>query len=229
LDIRRLAKTPKKSYLKLIINKGMVEMNSRAKLTVVLKADETVVAEIEDANLWHRVLGIINRGKDDGESNSQLDTDLSASQNIAGDNQNSGDSVGKFAKRLGTSVEVIVGSLSPSKEPPYLELNSHNWEALKKNFPKRGPGAVSPIAFAGTALALWVKEAKLDVSVTQALAAAVLDSIGIKDPNPSRGIRNTKWLQARAGGVIIINPAEISRAQEVVSSYCLKKAQSNES
>jgi len=204
-------------------------MNARAKLTVVLKADETVVAEIEDANLWHRVLGIIYRGRGEGEGSLQSDTDLSASQNAAGDNQNGGDSVDKFAKRLGVSVEVIVGSLSPSKEPPYLELNSHNWEALKKNFPKRGPGAVSPIAFAGTALALWVKEAKLDVSVTQSLAAAVLESIGVKDPNPSRGIRNTKWLQARTGGIIIINPAEISRAQEVVTSYCLKKPQTNES
>jgi hypothetical protein len=133
------------------------------------------------------------------------------------------------ARRLGSTVDVIKGSLSPSKEPPYLDLNSHNWEAFKKNFPKRGPGAVSPIGLAGTALALWIREAKLDVSVTQTLAAAVLDTIDIKDPNPSRGIKNTKWLQARAGGAIIVNPAEISKAQVIVGAYCSKKKLSNES
>ncbi len=204
-------------------------MASKAKLLIVLKADDTVVAEVENANLWQRILGIINQGGEDGDIGLKGDADVLSRRAEENENLGSEDAVGKFAKRLGTSVDIINGSLSPSKEPPYLELNSHNWEALKKNFPKRGPGAVSPIGFAGTALALWIKEAKLDVSVTQALAADVLDTIGVKDPNPSRGIKNTKWLQGRAGGVVIINPAEISKAQDVVSSYCLKKKQSNES
>ena len=203
-------------------------MASKAKLTIVLKADDTVVAEIEDANLWQRVLGIINRG---GSGDLDAKPDIDPLQNGRDDAASSNEeSIAKFAKRLGSTVEVVKGSLSPSKEPPYIDLNSHNWEAFKKNLPKRGPGAVSPIGLAGTALALWVKEARLDVSVTQALAAAVLDTIDIKDPNPSRGIKNTKWLQARAGGAIIVNPAEISKAQDVVNSYCSKKKKpSNES
>ena len=69
-------------------------------------------------------------------------------------------------------------------------------------------------------------EATLEASATQAACATVLDAIGVKDPNPSRGIKNTKWLQGRTGGAIIVNPAEISKAQEVTRLFCLKRAPS---
>jgi hypothetical protein len=206
-------------------------MAAKAKLTIVLKADETVVAEIDDPSLWQRVLGIINQGQTTSGIGAQAAGDplkappISEGDGLAGNE----DSIVKFAKRLGASLEVITGALSPSREPPYLQLNAHNWEAFKKNFPKRGPGAVSPIGLAGTALVLWFRDAKLDIPATQALASAVLDTISVKDPNPSRGIKNTKWLQARAGGTIIVNPAEISKAQEIARAYCLKKGPGNES
>jgi hypothetical protein len=206
-------------------------MAAKAKLTIVLKADETVVAEIEDAGLWQRVLGVINQGgKAAGAGVSAGSDPLTQQQNdesdLSGGNE---ESVVKFSKRLDTPVDVIKGALSPSREPPYLQLNVHNWEAFKKNFPKRGPGAVSPIGLAGTALVLWFKEAKMEIPATQALASAVLDTIDVKDPNPSRGIKNTKWLQGRAGGSIIVNPAEISKAQQITQSFCLKKGPGNES
>jgi hypothetical protein len=206
-------------------------MIAKAKLTIVLKADETVVAEVEDAVLWQRVLGIINQGPANSESGvkGRVDTFTDPKEVEADQLEENDDSVGKFAKRLGVSVAVLNGALSPTLEPPYLHLNSHNWEAFKKNFPKKGPGSVSPIGLAGTALVLWAREAKLDVSATQGLAAAVLDTINVKDPNSSRGIKNTKWLQARAGGIVVVNPAEISKAQGIVQAFCQKKAPGSES
>jgi hypothetical protein len=206
-------------------------MAAKAKLTIVLKADETIVAEVENPGLWQRVLGIINQSGPPsgtaaiGLSDPQPDS-LSGDSDVALGND---DSIERFSKHLGASVDIVNGAMSPSREPPYLQLNAHNWEAFKKNFPKRGPGSVSPIGLAGTALALWFKDAKIDVPATQALASAVLDTISVKDPNPSRGIKNTKWLQARAGGAIIVNPAEISKAQEIARLYCQKKAMSSAS
>ena len=203
-------------------------MIAKAKLTIVLKADETIVAEIEDPTLWQRVLGIINQPKTGNDVRRDSLVDLDQKNDTLELGVEGEEGIARFAKRLGATVEVVVGALSPSREAPYLHIDAHTWEAFKRNFPKRGPGSVSPIGLAGTALVLWVKEAKLDVAVTQALASAVLDTVHVKDPNPSRGIKNTKWLQARAGGVIIVNPAEISKAQQIIGSFCLKKAPGNE-
>jgi hypothetical protein len=203
-------------------------MSPKAKLTLLLKADETIVAEIEDAVLWHRVLGIINQGDSKDSSKSAGLDPLNSAPLENNASPGAQDAISKFSKRLGLSSDVVVGALAPSTEPPYLELNSHNWEAFKKVCPARGPGAVSAIGLAGTALALWLKDARLEVPATQALATAVLDTISIKDPNASRGIKNSKWLQGRSGGTIIVNPAEISKAQEIVRAYCLKKAPSVE-
>jgi hypothetical protein len=200
-------------------------MAAKAKLTIVLKADETVVAEVDDPILWQRVLGIINQGGTAGKVSKPDADPLALEEDDETVSLGGQDTfLTNFAKKLGVPTDIIVGALSPSKEPPYLHLNAHNWEAFKKASPKRGTGAINPTGLAGTALVLWFREAKLEVPATQALALAVLDTIGIKDPNPSRGIKNTKWLQGRSGGTIIVNPAEISKAQEVVRAFCLKKA-----
>lgn len=203
-------------------------MTPRALLKVILKADETVVAEIDDPILWQRVLAIAN-GTSQG-TNSLKDLDEPDPRGNARESEEEGDdeSVARFAKSLEISVADLNGALEPSREAPYLHLNSHNWEAFKRNFPVRGNGAVSPIGLVGTALALWLKIAKIEIAATQALALGALATIGVHDKNASRGISNTRWLQARSGGTIIVNPAEISRAQEIVRAFCLKRAPSIE-
>jgi hypothetical protein len=206
-------------------------MNAKAKLVVVLKADDTIVAEKEDALLWQRVLGIIHGGGSAADLVGKQAASDFADQSTAVQFEDSGGgdrALVQLAKRLGVPTSVVEGALSPSREPPYLRLNDHNWEDFRKALPQRGVGAIPPIAIAGTLLALWLKEANLGVSATQGLAAQVLDAIGVRDPNPSRGIRNTEWLQARAGGTIILNPAEISRAVRVARGFCMKKAPDNE-
>lgn len=194
-----------------------------AKLTLVLKADDTIVAESEDVRLWRRVLGLV-QGTD------SLDEEVhSGKDEERVDDADADKDVLRFAKSLGVSVDVLEGAISPSKEAPYFNLNHHHWEAFKKNFPPRGRGALNPTGLAATLLLLWFKEAKIDVAVTQALAAAVLKTISVSDGNPSRGIKNTQWLKARGGGTIAINPAEISKAQAAVTAFCEKKAVEGES
>lgn len=119
---------------------------------------------------------------------------------------------------IGVSEHELVGALDPKNESPYLHLDVHCWEAMKKQTPQRGPGAVSPTALAGTLLCLWFKEAGLG-HPTQGQSLEVLKTIGISDRNPSRGVRSAKWLQARSGGAIVLNPAQISKAIEVAREF----------
>ncbi len=193
---------------------------TKAKLTVTLKADDVLVAESEDPVLWQRLLGVIQTGAkfEDRTSAPQAPAPAHEEHSVDAD-----PAVLRFAKALNVPIAEIEGALSPSKDAPYITLNMHNWEAFKKAVPSRGADAVSPIGLAGTMLALWIKEAKLEAPPTQALALQVLATINLRDPNASRGIKNTKWLMARPGGVITINPAQVSKAVEVARSFCLMR------
>jgi hypothetical protein len=186
----------------------------KAALRLVLMADETVVAESEDAGLWQKVLVAVNGG--------QTAATLAGSQpeapGLDGDV-----SVVQFAQELGVEVAQLRGACDPRIDPPYLTLDTRSWAALKKNTPKRGRGAVSPMALAATMLALWFRAAKLGTP-TQAQAKVVLDALGATDKNPSRAIKLSDWLQARPGGVVAINPAQITRATQVARAFCLKEA-----
>jgi hypothetical protein len=198
-------------------------MSTKAKLIVVLKAGETIVAEVEDPILWQQVLTVINQGSSEAINVASKMTNEPKTADIGKkvlDSENS--AMSRFAKSLGVSEDELVGAVSPSMEAPYLQLNHHCWEAMKKKTPSRGRGSLNATAVAGTLLSLWFKEADLG-HPTQAQAGEVLDAINVKDPNPSRGIKNTKWLSPRRGGVILLNPAKISEAQLIAKEFCLKE------
>ena len=135
----------------------------------------------------------------------------------------SNEPVVKFASVLGISQELVQGACSPSMEAPYLHLDMHCWEDMKKQLPPRGPGSIAPIAVAATLLALWMRTAGTLGSATQAHAQKVLATIELRDPNASRGLSSTPWLQTRPGGVIVVNPAQMSKAITVARSFCIKQ------
>jgi hypothetical protein len=186
----------------------------KAALRLVLMADDTVVAESEDASLWQKVLVAVNGG----QAVAPLAGPQPETPGLDGDV-----SVVQFAEEIGVEVAQLRGACDPRTEAPYLNLDARSWEALKRNTPSRGPGAVAPMALAATMLALWFRAAKLG-SPTQAQAKAVLDTLGVEDKNPSRAIKLSDWLQARPGGVIALNPAQITRAAQVARAFCLKQA-----
>jgi len=198
-------------------------MATKAALTVVLMADKTVVAESEDPILWQRILAAINKPAD-GQQKDEI-SDLPDNLTTDSPTQRSGkpkDAVERFAQSIGVTHAEVVGALAPSLEAPYLHLDAHCWAAMKKTLGQRGGQSISPIGLASTVLCLWFKEAGIDPAVTQNLALGVLSAINITDKNPSRGVKNTRWLQSRPGGVVVVNPAEISRAHEVAASFCTK-------
>lgn len=198
----------------------MAEDVIKAKLRIQLLVDDKVIAECEDAVLWQKVLRAVTSMP--GET-ARPTAKPNISDELVEEESDllAGDEIEALAADLGVSIEVLNGACSPEKKSPYIHLDRHHWEAFKKNTPKRGPGGVGSLPFALTTLALWFNHAGLG-NPTQAQARAVLNTIGLSDPNPARGIKNTEWLQQRGDG-ILLKPDAISKAIKVVAAYCLKR------
>jgi hypothetical protein len=209
------------------ILKGKIVSGVKAKLKVVLQADETVVAESDDAALWQRVLVAINSsditaltpppatagGIPQGEAPNGRAGQLDATP------EGADEAVVRFAKSISVPVELVLGACSPSRESPYLTLDMHCWNTFKDETPPRGPGSIGPMALAATLLALWAQASKFG-SATQAEAQKVLATINLRDPNAARAIAGTEWLQGRPGGVVVVNPARIRRAAALARAFC---------
>ncbi len=198
----------------------------RATLSIRLFANEVLVAESDAPDLWQRVFAAIAAGKGDSHANV-----LPRTQSMRPDAAPHGRAaepgpVGAMATEIGVSSEVLVGACAPSDQPPYLHLDAHCWEAIKRNFGPRGPTAVSPTALAATLLAIWNHHRGAgSPSVSDCLA--VLRTIHLRDPNTARSLRNCEWLQTR-GGTVVVNPAQRSRALRIARAYCSKSGPEEE-
>ena len=196
----------------------------KAALSVILKADDVVVAEVNDAALWQRILAAINGGQSALESVPQSHGSgftTPPSEASGGNSGVRGTALDQLAAQLEVAPAIVQGACSPSMDAPYLHLDFHCWEAMKKKAPERGPGSFAPLALAATLLALWFQKAGLG-NPTQSQAQAVLDTIGLRDRNASRSIKNTNSLQPRSGGQFVINPAAVSEAIKLAKCFCTK-------
>ncbi len=201
----------------------------RARLTVVLKAEEVVVAESADADLWQRVLFAINTGESFESElvrgvNSAVTPPLRdelGQPPITTGRQTADSPIDNLARKLGVTPEQVEGACAPSISDPFMHLDMHAWSAVKSQLPERGAKALSPIAVAGTLLALWFKEASIGTA-TQSHAHKVLATISLQDKNPTRGIRSATWLQSRPGGQIVLNPAAIQKAILLARCFCVQ-------
>lgn len=189
----------------------------KAKLKIVLKADDIDIAETSDPILWQRVLAAISTPQEDttgvslGDINQKDEIDLSPPKGPAA----------KLAKEIGVKVDIIQGSCAPTDSAPFIHLDKHHWEAMKKATPPRGSKSISPIALAATLLILWKEQAKLGDSTVKEVQK-VLATVKIRDSHPNRSLNNCEWLQLR-GKSIIINPAQTSKAIELAKAYCTKE------
>jgi len=193
----------------------------KAALSVVLKADELMIAESQDPILWQNVLISINAGKSmiDASPSVQFKTSSSPGVNGAEDPTEPTD---QLAVQLGIDAILVKGACSPALTTPYMHLDAHCWEAMKKAVPSRGTSAFAPIVVPATLLGLWFQKTGLG-NPTQAQALEVLRTVNVNDKNPSRAIQNTQWLQRRSGGQIVVNPAEISQAVKLAKCFCTKQ------
>ena len=131
------------------------------------------------------------------------------------------DPVEAFAAAVDVTVYQVTGACSPSTATPYLHLDQHCWEALKKNTPIKGPGSVSPTTLAATLLVLWMERLG-PTKPTVENVDAVLNTIDLEDRNAVRAVKNCQWLQYR-DGTILFNPAQRSRAIAIAKAYCTKQ------
>ena len=187
-------------------------MTVKAELSIVLKANEVVVAESNDANLWQRVLAAIQGA---ASAAPFIEDEVSVSVEDIG-----GDAIDRFVKYLGATREQVVGACDPSTEAPYIHLDNHHWEDFRKNMPARGANAVNVSVLALTLLVLWRTNANLEPPTVRD-AAAVRDTIAVDDKNAGRSIANCEWLQER-NGVVRLNPSQTSKAIAVARAYCLR-------
>lgn len=192
-------------------------MAVKAKLKIQLLADSVTVAESEDEDLWRRVLSAMQGAGGLGQRMDEEEP-LEEDEHEPKKKPRKGGGHSAFAAELGVSVEELEGACTPEKEQPYIHLDERSWEAFKRNTPQRGPTSVAPIQLAGTLLCLWFKHAGIEGNPTQADAQAVLGTIGERDRNASRSIRNCEWLQSRSNGVRI-NAARHSRAVSIARAY----------
>jgi hypothetical protein len=186
-----------------------------AKLKVILKANDVEVAESEDPTLWQKVFAALTSGS--GDSLTTQPTVLA--KTLTGiDSSDRDDPIGRFAVMIGVETAQVVGACNPSKATPFLELNAHCWEAMKRALPQRGPGSLAAIQLSATLLGLWFQCAGLGTP-NSGQAQGVLGTINQRDNNAARGMGTAEWLQKRAGGAFNINPAQMSRAIAIAKSF----------
>ncbi len=192
-------------------------MAVKAKLQVVLKADDLVVAESEDEALWRAAFDAIIAGRPLANSPAQSAPLVPTATGPAP----AGSRVEVLASELGLDVSIVDGACGPFFEAPYIHLNPHNFEALKKNTPQRGSGSIPATILAATLLALWFRAADLgQVKVDH--IHDVLRTLGLADKNAPRALKNCPWFTMRGESIVVLNPAEITRAVAVARAYCTK-------
>ena len=200
-------------------------MSMKAKLKVILKANETVVAESEDPKLWQNVLDAINNPVAQGETKAGV-LKRDDVQGVKNYDQKTGSLQVLLAKEIGITLDELIGACSPSTEAPYITLDKHYWEALKKVTPQRGRNSIAPILVASTLLILWKEKAGMG-KTTISEAQKVLGTINIRDKHAKRSISSCAFLQEK-GKYVNINPAITSKAISLAKAYCLKEVPLND-
>lgn len=200
----------------------------KAAMSVVLKANNIVVAEVDDPILWNEVFSAINSGVSRLSPSGPAASPLSSAVGLpAADpivaaavaNTPAIEPINKLAKELGVDIDVLTAACEPLASEPYARIDIHHWERMKKDLPSRGPKAMPPIVLTATILCLWNRHVGFG-SVTQAQSQNVLGGIGIRDNNPGRALSSCDWLQQRPGGAIVLNPAKVSKAICVMTCFC---------
>jgi len=195
-------------------------MSVTAKLVVRLYAGDVLVAESEDAQLWRGVLSAMSEGRVDDADPPAPSSSFLAPRESALDVRINLTPLARMASEIDTSPEILEGACAPSGEPPFIHLDPRCWEAMRKNHPPRGPGAISPIALAGTLLALW-SEFRSAPPPSPDECQAVLGTLHLRDTNGLRSLRNCSWLQLRNDRVVV-NPAQRSKALGVAKAFATK-------
>ena len=190
-------------------------MALKARLTMILKANDVVIAESDDPQIWQAAFQAIQ-----GDA-SALGPAVEEDAQVEWVPEEERVAIKALAKELRVEVSDLMAACHPRPIPPYIFLSKYHWEAFKRNTPERGRNAVSNAVLALTLLLLWGEKTHIE-RVTTRDGYAVLRAISARDEHASRAIENCPWLQTGGGG-IHLNPEAISEAIAVARAFCLKQ------
>jgi len=194
-------------------------MAIKARLNLILKANDVIVAETDDPQIWQAAFDAIQSGNIQAAFPERArDTQLDDIEWVPNEERVA---IRAFAEELGVEVRDVMAACHPRPIAPYIFLNRHHWEAFKHQTPERGRNAVSNAVLAMTLLLLWVEKINIGrLSLRDGMA--VLRAISARDEHASRAVENCPWLQ-RSAGRVVINPEQISQAIAVARAFCLKR------
>jgi hypothetical protein len=195
-------------------------MAIKARLRLILTADDVVVAESEDPRIWQAAFQVIQGG---GIEQMLPSHETSVEKEISWVPEEERAAILSLSRELGIGAQDLLSSCHPRMIAPYVFPNRHYWEAFKHLTAERGRTAVSNAVLAMTLLLLWAEKIHLERGVTLRDGMAVLRAIGARDEHASRAVENCPWLQ-RSSGRIILNPERISRATAVARAFCTQTA-----
>jgi hypothetical protein len=197
-------------------------MAVKAQLRVQLLANDVVIAESESSELWQSVLRAIERDRPLDEDGHGEIGEVAAVKPRESERP-ANDGLQQLARELRVERAVIEGACAPSAEAPYIHLDKHHWEALRRNTPERGVLAISPVVLAATLLVLWWRCAGKSGVPSVSDVKPVLDTLHLPAFNVNRSLENCRWLQVR-GKSVALNPSRTSSAIAVARAYCLQQA-----
>jgi hypothetical protein len=195
----------------------------KARLKVQLLADDVIVAESDSSILWQSVLQAM-----DGDPPLKpldvpppLEAPLESPADM-GSQRPGSDAIGNLARDLKIDRALVEGACGPTLDVPYIHLDRHHWESLKKNTAERGPTAIPGVILAATLLVLWWRSAGKTGTPSIGDITPVLHTLHLSAFNLKRSVENCRWLQLR-GASIALNPSRFSSAVAVARAYCLQQ------
>jgi len=191
----------------------------KAQLKLILTADNVVIAESDDPQIWQAAFQAIQGANVDqvlGMGNAEQD------EGIDWVPEEERTAILSLASDLGIEPQDLLSACHPRMIAPYIFLNRHHWEAFKHQTAERGRTAVSNAVLAITLLLLWGEKINLE-RVALRDGMAILRTIVARDDHASRAVENCPWLQ-KSSGRIVLNPEKISRATAVARAFCTRTA-----
>ena len=194
-------------------------MALKAKLKLILTADDVTIAESDDPRIWQAAFEAI-QGADIEDSLGAAGKRQELAIEWVPEEERA--AIWAFASELGIEAKDVLTACHPRTIAPYIFLNKHYWEAFKHQTAERGRTAVSNAVLSLTLLLLWAEKINLErVSLRDGMA--VLRAIAARDDHASRAVENCPWLQ-KSSGRIVINPDQYSKAVMIARAFCLKQA-----
>ena len=194
-------------------------MAIKARLRLILTADDVVVAESDDARIWQAAFQAIQ-----GANIEQVlgTKPIDQEEGIDWVPEEERSAILSLASDLGIEPQALLSACHPRMIAPYIFLNKRYWEAFKHQTAERGRTAVSNAVLAISLLLLWGEKINLE-RVALRDGMAVLKVIAARDEHASRAVENCPWLQ-KTMGKIVLNPEKISRAIAVAQAFCTQSA-----